>query len=107
MPKRNWSESELLLPLQFRLPYTPKQIYGSPEYDLRHNQKLLKRYTYSGGCGRIELYRLREVPREQRKEQAKTKCKEKGTAHPERKKTSKERKSLFRSNWYIVPKVNL
>jgi len=48
---------------------------------------------------------IKEVSYEQRKKQAKTKCKEKTTAYPERKKASKERKKLFRIK-HMVPKVN-
>jgi hypothetical protein len=48
---------------------------------------------------------IKEAFNEQRKKQTKTKCKEKTTAYPERKKTSKERKKLVRIK-YMVPKVN-
>jgi hypothetical protein len=48
--------------------------------------------AHSEKCRRMKRNLIKEVSREQGKRQAKSKCKEKTTAHPERKKTSKERK---------------
>jgi hypothetical protein len=48
---------------------------------------------YSGGCSRMRVNLIKEASsHEQRKGQAKSKFKEKTTAHPERKKTGKESK---------------
>jgi len=52
--------------------------------------------AYFGECSKMRVSLIKEVSHEQRKKQAKTKCEEKTTAQSERKKTSKERKKLFR-----------
>ena len=49
-------------------------------------------FDYSEGCSRIGVRSYQGGQDEQRKKQTKAKCKEKTSAYPERKKTSKKRK---------------